>query len=415
MDSVQVEQLKNGCFFAMMKAIQGKLYTRPRATALKTFCGHDVMKEENHPMKKLIALFLSLTMAASLAACGGSASSAASSAASTADSTAASSEAASTAEGEDPYAALGDFTMVVGHAQPEGNPRFVSMEQFAKDVSEATNGHVTVEVYGNGQLGTEKEMLEQVVAGTIQGMRGGQFDFSPRLLMFTLPFLTQTRAQVTALLQSDLAKSVCAEAEAETGTVIINLFDAGGYRQFSNSKHPITKPDDLKGLKMRTNGMKTIDMTFQALGATTTTIPYSDLYMGLKTGVADGQENPWVNVQGMKFYEVQQYFTEVNYQFHPDPFYVNATWWNSLPEEYRTIISDCATKMGEYNDQLIDENSEAAKQAIIDAGCEIYEPTDEEIAAFQEAVQGVYDQCVEEGICTADELAQMQQIVANAK
>ena len=210
MDSVQVEQLKNGCFFAMMKAIQGKLYTRPRATALKTFCGHDVMKEENHPMKKLIALFLSLTMAASLAACGGSASSAASSAASTADSTAASSEAASTAEGEDPYAALGDFTMVVGHAQPEGNPRFVSMEQFAKDVSEATNGHVTVEVYGNGQLGTEKEMLEQVVAGTIQGMRGGQFDFSPRLLMFTLPFLTQTRAQVTALLQSDLAKSVCA-------------------------------------------------------------------------------------------------------------------------------------------------------------------------------------------------------------
>ncbi len=79
---------------------------------------------------------------------------------------------------------------------------------------------------------------------------------------------------------------------------------------------------------MRTNGMKTIDMTFQAMGATTTTIPYSDLYMGLKTGVADGQENPWVNVEGMKFYEVQKYFTEVNYQFHPDPFYVNAAWWN---------------------------------------------------------------------------------------
>jgi hypothetical protein len=116
------------------------------------------------------------------------------------------------------------------------------MEQFAADVAEATNGHVKIEVYGNGQLGTEKEMLEQVVAGT----------------------------------------------------VIINLCDAGGYRQFSNSKHPIKAPADLKGLKMRTNGMKTIDMTFQAMGATTT-IPYSDLYMGLKTGVADGQENPWVN------------------------------------------------------------------------------------------------------------------------
>lgn len=228
-----------------------------------------------------------MAAAGALAACGGSSSSS--------SSTAASSAPAAAAGGDDKFAALGDFNLIIGHSQPEGNPRFISMEKFAEDVKAATNGHLTVEVYGNGQLGTEKEMLEQVVAGTIQGMRGGQFDFSPRLLMFTLPFLTNTREQVTALLHSDLAKKVCAEAEAANGTVIVNLCDAGGYRQFSNSKHPIKAPADLKGLKMRTNGMKTIDLTFQALGATTTSIPYSDLYMGLKTGVADGQENPWVN------------------------------------------------------------------------------------------------------------------------
>ncbi|MGN0158497.1 MAG: TRAP transporter substrate-binding protein [Brotaphodocola sp.] len=368
-------------------------------------------------MKKRIALLLAMVMAASsLSACGGSSKPAETAAATTAAAAteAASAEAAPAADG-DAFADLGDFTMMVGHAQPEGNPRYVSMEKFAADVAEKTNGHVTVEVFGNGQLGTEKEMLEQVVAGTVQGMRGGQFDFSPRLLMFTLPFLAQNRTQVTALLQSDLAKKVCEEAEAETGTVIINLCDAGGWRQFSNSKHPITKPEDLQGLKMRTNGMNTIDKTFIALGATTTTIPYSDLYMGLKTAVADGQENPWVNVEGMKFYEVQKYFTEVNYQFHPDPFYVNAAWWNELPEEYRDIISQCATDMGEYNDQLIDENQEAAKQVVIDAGCEVYVPTEEELKAFQDAVQVVYDQCVEEGILTADELAELKDIVANAK
>ncbi len=316
---------------------------------------------------------------------------------------------------DDPYADLGNFEMVVGHAQPEGNPRYVSMEKFAADVAEKTNGHVTVTVFGNGQLGTEKEMLEQVVGGVTQGMRGGQFDFSPRLLMFTAPFLTNTRAEVTALLKSDLAKKVCAEAEGTTGTVIINLCDAGGYRQFSNNQHPITKPEDLKGLKMRTNGMKTIDMTFLALGATTTTVPYADLYMGLKTGIADGQENPWVNVLGMKFYEVQKYFTQVNYQFHPDPFYVNAEWWNSLPDEFKTIISECATEMGEYNDQLIDENSEAAKQVIIDSGAEVYVPTDEELKAFQDACQVVYQQVVDEGICTQEELDEMLAIVAAAK
>ncbi|MCB7320724.1 TRAP transporter substrate-binding protein [Lacrimispora sp. 210928-DFI.3.58] len=370
-------------------------------------------------MRKTMALLLSLAMAASLTACGGGNKAAETTAAPAAPAaTEAAKEEAPAGEAEaapEAVADLGDFTMIVGHAQPEGNPRYVSMEKFAADVAEKTGGHVTVEVYGNGQLGTEKEMLEQVVAGTVQGMRGGQFDFSPRLLMFTLPFLTQNRAQITALLQSDLAKKVCEEAEAETGTVIINLCDAGGYRQFSNSKHAITKPEDLKGLKMRTNGMNTIDKTFIALGATTTTIPYSDLYMGLKTAVADGQENPWVNVEGMKFYEVQQYFTEVNYQFHPDPFYVNAGWWNSLPAEYQAIIQECATEMGTYNDQLIDENQNAAKQVVIDAGCEVYEPTEEELAAFQEAVQVVYDQCIEEGMLTAEELQEMQDIVANAK
>lgn len=374
-------------------------------------------------MKKKIALLLCAALVASgLTACGGSNTTATTAAATTAAAAETKAETPETtagdsgaAEGKDPYASLGDFTMTVGHAQPEGNPRYISMEKFAQDVKEKTNGHVTVEVYGNGQLGTEKEMLEQVVAGTVQGMRGGQFDFSPRLLMFTLPFLAQNRAQVTALLSSDLAKKVCEEAEAETGTVIINLCDAGGYRQFSNSKHPITKPEDLKGLKMRTNGMNTIDKTFVALGATTTTIPYSDLYMGLKTGVADGQENPWVNVDGMKFYEVQKYFTEVNYQFHPDPFYINADWWNSLPAEYQVIIQECADEMGTYNDQLIDENQEASRQVIVEAGCEVYVPTEDELKAFQEAVAVVYDQCIEEGILTAEELQEMEDIVANAK
>lgn len=370
-------------------------------------------------MKKRLGLLLCAALAvSSLSACGGSESNTVSSPATTASSeakTEAAKEETKAAENADPFASLGDYTMTIGHAQPEGNPRFISMEKFAEEVAEKTNGHVKVDVYGNGQLGTEKEMLEQVVAGTIQGMRGGQFDFSPRLLMFTLPFLTQNRAQITALLNSELAKNVCQEAERETGTVIISLCDAGGYRQFSNSKHPIKTPEDLKGLKMRTNGMNTIDKTFVALGATTTTIPYSDLYMGLKTGVADGQENPWVNVEGMKFYEVQKYFTEVNYQFHPDPFYVNADWWNNLPKEYQDIIQECADDMAVYNDKLIDENQDKSKQAIIDAGCEVYEPTEEELKAFQDAVAVVYDQCVEEGILTAEELEEMKEIVANAK
>ncbi len=85
-----------------------------------------------------------------------------------------------------------------------------------------------------------------------------------------------------------------------------------------------------------------------------------------------------------------------------------------LAEEYRDIITECATKMGEYNDELIDKNSSAAKQTIVDSGCEVYEPSADELKAFQTAVQSVYDQCVTEGICTADEIKEMQDIVAKA-
>lgn len=361
-------------------------------------------------MKKSLSVLLSMAMAFSLVACGAAKEDVKTAETELKTEDVKTEDSDSKSEVED----LGDFEMIVGHAQPESNPRYISMEKFAKDVEEKTDGHVKVTVHGNGQLGTEKEMLEQVVTGTIQGMRGGQFDFSPRLLMFTLPFIAHDREDVTALLHSDLAKKVCKEAEEETGTVIINLCDAGGFRQFSNNKHEIKQPSDLKGLKMRTNGMKTIDLTFQELGATTTSIPYADLYMGLKTGVADGQENPYVNVEGMKFYEVQKYFTEVNYQFHPDPFYMNAEWWNSLPEAYQDVILECADSMGEYNDQLIDENSDKAKQIIIDSGAEVYVPTKEEIAAFEEAVQPVYDKSVQEGICTEEEVKELKDIVASA-
>ena len=118
-------------------------------------------------MKKSIAMLLALTLAASgLVACGGGSQPAATQApaADTAAAAAEGTEAAKEAEteaaaaGEDAFAELGDFTMMVGHAQPEGNPRYVSMEKFAEDVAAKTNGHVTVEVFGNGQLGTEKEI-----------------------------------------------------------------------------------------------------------------------------------------------------------------------------------------------------------------------------------------------------------------
>lgn len=305
------------------------------------------------------------------------------------------------------------YTMQIGHAQPVDNPRHISLETFRKSVEEKTNGGIVVEIYPAGQLGTEKEMLEQSSSGVIQGFRGGQFDFLPKLLIFTLPFLCETTEEVSRLLNSDFAKEVCADSQKD-GVVILGLGDAGGFRQFSNNVRMITKPEDLVGLKMRTNGMDTIDRTFKALGASTVSVPYSDLYMGLKTGVADGQENPWVNVETMKFYEVQKYFTEINYQFHPDPFYVNLEWYNSLPAEYQTILQECTLEMMEVNNKAIADNQDLARD-VVKNNAEVYTLTEEERQAFKDSAQVVYEQYLSEGLITAEELETMQAIVSGTK
>ncbi len=306
-----------------------------------------------------------------------------------------------------------EYVMIVCHSQPESTPRHISLMKFAEDVEEKTEGHVAVTIYGSGQIGTEKEMLERVSTGEVQGMRGGNLDSVPRLLMFTAPFLAHNRAEITALLKSDLAQKILDEVNTNSKIQIINLCDAGGFRQFSNNIHPIQKPEDFEGLTMRTNGMFTGEATFHEMGAKTVYTAYSELYMALKSGQADGQENPWVNVEGMRFYEVQKYFTEVNYQFNPDPFFVNTKWWNDLPDEYREIIKECASDMADYNDKLIDQNTEAARNTVAAHGAEIYVPSETELEAFETAVSPVYDAMITEGICTQEEIDEMKEIIAN--
>lgn len=315
-------------------------------------------------------------------------------------------------EGEDRYATLGHYVMEVAHVQSEDNPRHISLLQFKQDVENATCGHVQVVIRANGELGTEDELFQKTMAGSIQGMRGGLFPYTPRLMMFTLPFLTQTRAQITALFDSDLAQQVCQEAGEQTGTVVLSLCDAGGYRQLSNSVRPVHTPEDVRGLRLRINGMSSSAMTLEALGAETVSIPYANLYTALDSGVADGQDNPWINSKEQKFYEVQPYFTELNLQVHPDAFFVNADWFNSLPQEFQDILRRCAADMADYNDEIIEATNQAAKEemAAMD-GVEVYTPTDDEMAAFRAAVEPVYQEYVAQGICTAEELEQILEIV----
>ena len=274
---------------------------------------------------------------------------------------------------------------------------------------------IEIQEFPAGQIGSEERSFQDVQQGILQmtvlAVNNASI-FAPSLGAFDLPYIFKSVKEFDDCVDQnwDLINK---RMEAESGTIAI-AWHSQGFRFITNSKQPVAKLADLAPVKIRTPNNPIMIGVYRAWGTDPVPMAMDETFNALQQKVVDGQDNPLVSIATNRFYEVQKYFTEVNYQFHPDPFYVNAAWWNGLPEEYRDIITECATKMGEYNDELIDKNSSAAKQTIVDSGCEVYEPSADELKAFQTAVQSVYDQCVTEGICTADEIKEMQDIVAKA-
>ena len=152
------------------------------------------------------------------------------------------------------------------------------------------------------------QMLESIKMGTLEGLQCGPFDdASPQLLVFTMPFLFSNMDEVHKVTRSDYAKEIVKAAEPNNIKVIA-IGDSGEFRQMTNNMHPIRKPADLVGLKMRTPPMDSIIQIMKALGGNPVSIPFSELYMALKTNVADGQENPLTNIEQTKLYEVQNIY-----------------------------------------------------------------------------------------------------------
>ncbi len=302
-------------------------------------------------------------------------------------------------------AVAADYTFKFAHSQPDTSVRHKSMLVFKDAVEKASGGRIAVEIFSSSQLGSEPEVMDMVKMGTVQGTRGGAFTkANKKFLIYTLPFLYNDTDAVLKAMRSDFGASIAKAAE-ENGYYIPATGVAGGFRQITNNKHPINAPEDVKGLKIRVPGIETIVKTMQALGANPTSIPYGEVYMALKMGVADGEENPPSNISEMKFYEAQKYMSLVNYQIHPDPFMVNLAWYQSLPDDLKAVFDKAAKDAMAWSD----ENwlaSEADYLAFLRDKLTVNEITAENRAAFIAAVRPVWDEYIGNGTFTAGEVDQ---------
>jgi C4-dicarboxylate-binding protein DctP len=280
---------------------------------------------------------------------------------------------------------------------------------FKNLVEESSGGQIKVELYTSGVLGKEAEVLDMVKTGALQGCRGGLFERANKVyLLYTLPFFFEHTDQVLKLMRTEFGEKVNEDA-MKNGFYIPACGVAGGFRNITNNLRPIQSPEDLKGLKMRTPPIDMTIKTFKALGANPQMVAYTETYMALKSGVVDGQENPFSNTVDMKFYETQKYLSVVNWQIHPDPLYVNPDWYHALPTELKHIFDASAKATMIYSDTIW-LNSENQYFNFLKGKLQTNVLSSEQAARFAEAAKPVWQHYVDEGFFTWDDIKSAQRI-----
>lgn len=288
-----------------------------------------------------------------------------------------------------------------GHVGAPGSLFATSAEEFAKRANEKLGDKAKVVVYGSSQLGGDKQLLQKVKLGTVDFALPSTVMSSvvPEFGLFELPYLVQDRDHMKKITEEIVKPSLMPLAE-EQGYKIIGVWE-NGFRQITNNKRPIVKPEDLKGLKLRTPKGKWRVKMFQAYGANPSPMSLSEVFVALQTGVMDGQENPLVQIYSQKFQEVQKYLSLSDHVYTPAYVVVSAKKWEKLPADVRKVLEETAAGMTDFvyetaaklDNELVDkfkqagvEVNEADKQAFVEASESIYAEFSEEVSAAKEMI-----------------------------
>ncbi len=305
--------------------------------------------------------------------------------------------------------AQGPIILKIGHGHSEQHPDHLGYLKFKEVLEKSSNGRMRVEIYPNEQLGSEEEMAQQVKLGTLTGLVAARYeDMSPKLYATALPFLFRDYDHAEKVLNGPIGKELAANTEANDMKML--AWTHSGFRQITNNARPIQKPEDLKGLKIRTPPLESVLKSMAAFGATPTPIPFGEVYTALKTGVVDGQENPYVNIFTGKFFEVQKFLSEVNYIYLSSPFVVNLKFWKSLSPADQKLVEAAALEARDLINSLTRSEDLKAKEAMAKAGLKINTLTPEEHAAFVAKSAPVYDYFIQKGLITKAMIEAIQKV-----
>ena len=273
---------------------------------------------------------------------------------------------------------------------PEGYPNTVALGDFARQVTEQTDGRVTAQVYNNGVLGDQPDAIDQVRNGGLAFANfnlGPMGEFVPSINVLSLPFLFNSVEQMHAVMDGPIGKRM-SDDMAEQGIVSLAWFDSGA-RSFYDTKRPIEKPSDLDGLKVRVmNNQLYVDMV-DDMGGNATPMAYGEVFQSLKTGVLDGAENNFPSFESSNHYEVAKYYSLTEHLILPECVCVSKTAWEALSPEDQKIVQQAAIDASKEQRDLWNKQETESRKKVEAAGVTINEITDK--GPFQDKMKPVYD------------------------
>ena len=290
-------------------------------------------------------------------------------------------------------ASAAEMVLRSSDTHPDGYPTVEAVKYMGKLLEEKTNGRLKIEVFHSKQLGEEKDTIEQTQFGVIDLNRISLGPFNniiEETKVPSLPYIFRSVEHMHKVMDGPIGQEIL-DAFRKHKLVGLCFYD-GGARSFYNSQKPITKKEDLAGMKFRVMQSDLFVAMVDALGGNATPTPYGEVYSSIQTGVIDGAENNWPSFESSGHYEVAGYYTLDQHLIVPEVLVMAESTWNKLSKEDQEAVVAAAKASVPYMREQWVAREAASEKKVREAGVKVVSDIDK--TPFIEAMKPVYEQFV---------------------
>ena len=290
-----------------------------------------------------------------------------------------------------PAVAQDKLVLKSGDVHPLGYPTVEAVKWMGEQLSQQTNGRLSVEIFPSMQLGGEKEMIEQAQVGALAMVRtsvGPMGTLVPDLNVFNLPYLFRDTTHMEKVIDGPIGEELLGKITANPNTRLVALgwMDAGTRNVYSNK--PVTRPADLKGMKVRMMGNPIFVETMNAMGGNGVAMGFNELYSAMQTGVVDGAENNEPTVLAQNHYQVAKVYSLTGHLIIPEIFVFSKRTWDSLSKEDQALVRKFSKEAQLEQRALWDEKTSKATDELKAKGLQF---VNADKPAFYQATQPIRD------------------------